>query len=47
MIEISEIFIKYLSNWPEEDPQLTTNSFTHLSHVLKDKFNPILEVLLP
>ena len=47
LLEISETFIKYLSNLPEEDPQLTTNSFTHLSHALKDKFNPILEVLLP
>ena len=47
--EISENFVKYLSNLPEEDPQLATllNSFTHLSHALKDKFTPILEVLLP
>ncbi len=45
--EISETFNKYLSNLPEEDPQLLLNSFTHLSHALKDKFNSILDVLLP
>ena len=49
LVEISDTFIKYLSNLPEEDPQLTTllNSFTHLSHALKEQFTPILEQLLP
>ena len=47
--EISNSFLNYIKNIPEEDPQLSTiiNSFTHLSFSMKDKFEPILEKLLP
>jgi hypothetical protein len=43
--EISNAFLNYIKNIPEEDPQLSTiiNSFTHLSFSMKDKFEPILE----
>lgn len=47
--EISEAFLTYMQQLPEEDPQLTTiiNSFTHLSFSMKDQFKPILDKLLP
>ena len=47
--EISNAFLNYIKNIPEEDPQLSTiiNSFTHLSLAMKDKFEPTLEKLLP
>ena len=47
--EIANAFLNYMKNIPEEDPQLTSiiNGFTHLSLAMKDKFEPILEQLLP
>ena len=47
--EISNAFLNYMKTIPEEDPQLTSiiNSFTHLSLAMKDKFEPILQQLLP
>ena len=47
--EISNAFLNYMKNIPEEDPQLSSiiNSFTHLSLAMKDKFEPYLQQLLP
>ena len=47
--EISNAFLNLMKNIPEEDPQLSSiiNGFTHLSLAMKDKFEPILEKLLP
>ena len=47
--EISNAFLNYMKNIPEEDPQLSSiiNGFTHLSLAMKDKFEPILQNLLP
>ena len=47
--EISNAFLNYMKTIPEEDPQLSSiiNSFTHLSLAMKDKFEPILQQLLP
>ena len=47
--EISNAFLTYMKTLPEEDPQLSSiiNGFTHLSLSMKDKFEPILQNLLP
>ena len=47
--EIANAFLNYMKTIPEEDPQLTSiiNGFTHLSLAMKDKFEPILQQLLP
>ena len=47
--EISNAFLNLMKTVPEEDPQLSSiiNGFTHLSLSMKDKFEPILEKLLP
>ena len=49
LTEISNAFLGYMKKLPEEDPQLSSiiNSFSHLSTAMKDKFEPILEQLLP
>ena len=47
--EISNAYLNLMKALPEEDPQLPSiiNGFTHLSLAMKDKFEPILEQLLP
>ena len=47
--EISNAYLNLMKGLPEEDPQLPSiiNGFTHLSLAMKDKFEPILEQLLP
>ena len=47
--EISNAFLNLMKELPEEDPQLPSiiNGFTHLSLAMKDKFEPILQQLLP
>ena len=47
--EISNAFLNYMKNIQEEDPQLSSllNGFTHLSIAMKEKFEPILQQLLP
>ena len=46
---ISNAFLSSMKTLPEEDPQLASiiNGFTHLSLAMKEKFEPILEQLLP
>ena len=46
---ISNAFLSCIKTLPEEDPQLASviMGFTHLSLAMKDKFEPILEQLLP